>query len=357
MKKCLWAWLALALFAGCGGGADSETPSARASASSSKKAEPEAPTRSEAASRAADAERLFDFAQWEFQKHFPSGPSTQSHGPFLFRHYPETSTYIGVVTEPDMGYEFNGVYLMGGPFGSEPSFVGLLSDFIVPQDPQLAQPDNGCYDLDAMEAAGRHVVVHFRYAGDKSGTQVRSILVTGPKAFAGHSTVESITKTSDSYTFSGASHSLHYESRAYSKRSGDTEVTEYGEVATTEGIPGARTIVYEPPVINNQYALRIGQSAAVFYAGTETVTRSGTQSVSTDIGKGPNTYRFLGRESITVPAGVYDTCRFEYSEEFGVYTLWVMHGHGIAVKFTSREPELGTWHREATSVTLNGRPL
>lgn len=76
------------------------------------------------------ARRLLDFAEQAYPAHFPSRQPTQALPPFLFRHYPSTGTYVGVVVSAGLGYEFLGVYVMGGPFGSAPVHAGPLSAFV-----------------------------------------------------------------------------------------------------------------------------------------------------------------------------------------------------------------------------------
>ncbi len=84
------------------------------------------------------ARQLMDFAQVHYAVYFPSHPATQSFPPFLYRYYPATGIYLGVVVTAGMGYAENGVYVMGGDFGNEPLFVGPLSAFITPVAPPPA---------------------------------------------------------------------------------------------------------------------------------------------------------------------------------------------------------------------------
>ena len=85
------------------------------------------------------ARQLMDFAEASFAVYFPSHPATQSFAPFVFRYYPETGIYLGVVITAGMGYSENGVYVMGGAFGNQPLFVGPLSAFITPVPPLAAR--------------------------------------------------------------------------------------------------------------------------------------------------------------------------------------------------------------------------
>jgi hypothetical protein len=77
----------------------------------------------------AAVEQLMAFAEQQYPDLFPAGPSTQSYTPFLYRHYPTTGIYLGVVVA-DGSYTSAGVYVMGGAFGSVPRSVGVLADFV-----------------------------------------------------------------------------------------------------------------------------------------------------------------------------------------------------------------------------------
>jgi hypothetical protein len=76
------------------------------------------------------ASRLFDYAESTFPNWFPATQPTQALAPFLFRHYPASGAYLGVVTSAGLGYDKLGVYVLGGPFGAAPLSVGPLSAFL-----------------------------------------------------------------------------------------------------------------------------------------------------------------------------------------------------------------------------------
>ncbi|MFO1326112.1 MAG: S8 family serine peptidase [Rubrivivax sp.] len=78
------------------------------------------------------ASQLLDHAERTYPQYFPGPAANQSWGPFDYRYYPATGRYVGVAIRSDARYRLNGVYVMGGDFGSGPLFVGPLTDFIVP---------------------------------------------------------------------------------------------------------------------------------------------------------------------------------------------------------------------------------
>ncbi|GAB1390257.1 MAG: hypothetical protein AMXMBFR78_25170 [Rubrivivax sp.] len=119
------------LLVACGGGADRGGIEAQQGTKTSRaRVLALAPVAPEEAAR-----QLMDFAEARYPQYFPSRQPTQSLPPFAYRHYPETGAYLGVVVTTGMGYEPMGVYVMGGPFGSEPQFVGPLASFITPVAP------------------------------------------------------------------------------------------------------------------------------------------------------------------------------------------------------------------------------
>jgi cytochrome c len=78
------------------------------------------------------ADALMSYGEQQFPGYFPSFRPSESLPPFRFRHYPQTGVYLGVVVSPNAHYAPEGVYVMGGEFGSAPMRVGAVRDFIDP---------------------------------------------------------------------------------------------------------------------------------------------------------------------------------------------------------------------------------
>jgi hypothetical protein len=76
------------------------------------------------ADTASDAETLLNWAENTYREFFPSHQATQSIEPWLFRHYPDVGIYAGV-NKTD-----NGVYVLGGPWGNNPTFIDSLPNMI-----------------------------------------------------------------------------------------------------------------------------------------------------------------------------------------------------------------------------------
>ena len=86
------------------------------------------------------AGQLLDFGEQAYAVYFPGHPATQEAAPFRYRHYLGSGAYLGVVVNSDSDYVLGGVYVMGGPFGSVPRFVGRVTDFITPRASAQAAP-------------------------------------------------------------------------------------------------------------------------------------------------------------------------------------------------------------------------
>lgn len=82
---------------------------------------------------AESARQLMDFAEAQYPAFFPGHAATGSSGPFLYRHYPATGTYLAVAVRSDAGYQLNGVYVLGGAFGNSILYAGPLTSFITPR--------------------------------------------------------------------------------------------------------------------------------------------------------------------------------------------------------------------------------
>jgi serine protease len=82
---------------------------------------------------ASAAAQLLDFGERNYPSLFPGHPVTSSTSPFIYRYYPATGLYLGVVVQSDSAYVLQGIYLLGGAWGNTPQYLGRVSDFIVPR--------------------------------------------------------------------------------------------------------------------------------------------------------------------------------------------------------------------------------
>ncbi|WP_395704217.1 hypothetical protein [Aquabacterium sp.] len=382
---------AAVLLAACGGGTEpvAEAPAASrpATLAAAPSAAPSAAVRqlrhalatharsaAAAPSREQAAEQLFAYAQSSvFAGYFPGNPATQSLPPFRYRYYAATGVYLGVVVSADPGYALDGVYVMGGPFGDSPVYVGPLSQFITPVDPGPGPgpngPNNGCHDLALLEATGTHIELALQYSGSSSGSVAIDWRVTGPKTFEGQAAVESLIHSTGHIASEGVESTMDIEARSYARRTGDAELTLFGEDTLMQVSGGGFQMstrshsVNTPPALDQRYGLAVGQSLTASVTATTTTTTTGLPGVpgtpGTVTDTSTSTIRFVGRESITVPAGRYATCRFEttYADDPDtLQTSWVIDGKGIPVK-TVTAIAGSTEVQQATAVRLNGQPL
>jgi hypothetical protein len=363
--------IALASLAACGGGAtDNEaSPQAAVTALRAKALA----IKATGVSSAEAARQLMDFAESSIYKsYFPGHPVTQSLPPFLYRYYPATGVYLGVASGNDPTYR-DGVYTMGGPFGSSPVFQGQVTDFITPQggsgDP--TGPNNGCHNLSLMDTAGTHLVLDMEFIGQTNGSQHVDSTVGAVTGFEGHALAREIrTRTSGTTVSEGRTIISDLDLRSYARKTGDAELTEYGSVLASGVVQGALSgtfntkIVWVPPFVDKRYALAEGASYTYTQTGTSTSSTAFAGLPSLPGSVTPvsltSTVTFVRREVISVPAGTYNTCVFQ-SRSAGsaaVSTEWVVVGRGVQVKTESRD-ETGTLLQttQATAVSLNGAPL
>lgn len=371
--KTLVALAATALLAACGGGsetaASAQAADNAAAAASAMRAQAQ-PTRmtAQAVSAVDAAEQLLNFAENSvFKNFFPSHQTTQSLEVFRFRFYPQTGIYLGVVVIANPTYALNGVYVMGGEFGNSPVYVGQVNNFITPVDPNPGPgptgPNNGCFDLALSDTQGTRIVAVYDYSGVTTGTQTVTTVVGGMTTFEGQQARLSTSTTTGTNTTEGETINVDTEIQSYARRTGDAEVTHYGSMLTARTTMAGQTfnsttrMVWTPPWLDRQYALGLGES----YTSTQTVSVTSTVfgQTTTSSSSYSENYKFAARETVTVPAGTYATCKFEMTDTSSpneVTTTWVIAGKGIAVKTVTVGNNF-TQTVQARSIQLNGAPL
>ena len=73
---------------------------------------------------ASDTETILNWSEKTYPELFPSHQATQSIEPWLFRYYPESGIYAGV------NQNDSAIYVLGGVWGSNPTFIDNLSNLI-----------------------------------------------------------------------------------------------------------------------------------------------------------------------------------------------------------------------------------
>ncbi len=343
---CL-ALAAAGLLTACGGGSEIATTSPQSFAAPLRDVR-EALTK---ATYAQAAELLLHAAEGLGDARFPraSSTGTKSFGPFLYRYYASTNTYLGVVVTPTPGYSPGSVYVAGPAFGNSlasPLLAGFVTDFL----PWTVIDDTGgpspCYDLALADTQGTQIVVEYwsGLAGKITVETSVGALTTFDGRTVRETTVTSTAGSADDFTL-----------KTYSTRFSDA-VTDFGsELEYKGGVVAGDFVktVYTPPFLRGVYSLAAGASVTETSSGTAT-TRTGTGQTSAVTVMSSTTTKFVGIESVTVPAGTYSACKLEVTSpgSGAVTTNWLVAGKGISIKTIS-----GGQTVEATSVKLNGASL
>ncbi|HSW09085.1 hypothetical protein [Aquabacterium sp.] len=367
-----WAALAVAaLVVGCGGGDSTEATTSNAARAMRALAVSAPSAVASAVAPAVAAELLLNFAEAhaDLEVYFPGHQATQDAGPFKYRYYPSTGIYLGVVVSADPTYLLNHVYVLGGVFGDVPIDVGPLTNYVTPTEPNPGGTNNGCADLSLYDTQGTRTVMTHAYSGVITGTVTSDTLVGALTSFEGQQAREVVTTTTGSQTIGGMTASADGEIKSYQRKSGDAEVTNYGSVIVKQnsvgGISTTTTLktVWSPPWVSREYGLAVGQSLSVTQSGSTTSTMTYSipgypPVVNTSSSTLTETVKYVGRESVTVPAGTFEACKFERTnaEDGSLSTNWLSVGNGLPLKTViGSGTEMMTM--QATSITVNGQPL
>jgi hypothetical protein len=248
-------------------------------------------------------------------------------------------------------------------------YIAPLTTYITPvpgPDPNSA--GNGCHDLAVLDTEGTHSVVAYQYSGPVTGNVTLDMLTGANTTFEGQQARLLTTKAIGSTSSSGGQMvSVDTETKAYQRRTAQSEITNYGNVRTTRGAVGNQlstavsTTIWSPPWADRQYALAEGQSLVATQSGSTSTTTTVTGSpptTSSSTNSTNQTVKLAGHETLTVPAGTYNTCKFEITRDgvAGTTTQWVIAGKGLMVKSVAISGDT-TQTVEASSVTLNGQKL
>lgn len=230
---------------------------------------------------------------------------------------------------------------------------------------------NDCTDPNGL-TAGNRVSVVYTYSGIITGEQTVDTVVNGSASFEGQSATQTTSTTKGSNTIQGFTVPLTTVVKAYLQPADNGLTRTLGSVvdATTGGISiGGFTspdttistkAVFEPAELNTEFTLAVGQSVTKTTTVRSTVLSSsmGVPAPGTVTTAGSSvTHTFEARESVTVPAGTYNTCRYRVAGSSGdITTSWFIVGRGIMAKSEART-SAGTQTIQLKSGTLNGARL
>lgn len=108
-----------------------------------------------AADTASDTETLLNWAENTYPSYFSSHQATQNIEPWIFRHYPDTGVYVGV-NKLD-----NNVYVLGGPWGSNPAVIDTLPNLLA-----LIASSGGNSGIPACDTSGTLTGVSYSQSGN-----------------------------------------------------------------------------------------------------------------------------------------------------------------------------------------------
>ncbi|MEO5734166.1 MAG: hypothetical protein ABIN96_08945, partial [Rubrivivax sp.] len=229
-----------------------------------------------------------------------------------------------------------------------------------------------CVNTQLAVTVGTVSRINYQYIGPINGTAVSVSTVRPLTTYEGQSVYEqfSTVEVTGTTTAGGFSSQIvnKTEGSSYYNRQSATELPLHGSFftnssrttlfgITSDAVSTVKTVI-NPPFTDPRFGLAVGQSASLTYPSTSTVTilqPSGQPPTTTTVQAKFNV-RFVGIESVTVPAGTYSTCRFEQVDPDSpnnTTTQWYSVNQGVAVKQVSVTPE-GTQTLNATLVQING---
>jgi hypothetical protein len=203
----------------------------------------------------------------------------------------------------------------------------------------------------------------YAITGDATGVTRSNLTVSGGKTFNGQGGLIEFfldqTTTFSAPATSASAGTIPTQSRFYFTENGSV-VTEYGGTIVT-GVTVAgitvnttATTTYTPPRPDRSFTLAAGAS--------DTVTTTTAVSAVTNFGAAPatstsetTTYRFVGQETVTVPAGTFMACKFMETTNSETTENWFAKGNGAPIRFTSRTSDGFAITNSMTSASrLNG---
>lgn len=226
--------------------------------------------------------------------------------------------------------------------------------------------------------AGSRIDAVYVYNGMITGEQTVQSVVDGPGTFRGQSATQTTSTTTGSNTVSqggfNITTTITTRTRSYSQAAANgltrtlgalieaTTTTQLPSLPGLPPLPGTSTTVtsetyYTPPSENTEFTLSLGQSLTKNENITTTVT-GGPGSGSPLSSTGSTTYTFEARESVTVPAGTFNSCRYRIASpaDNSTQLSWFIVGKGVMAK-SQQTSTAGTQTIELKSGTLNGQRL
>lgn len=236
------------------------------------------------------------------------------------------------------------------PAAPNPAPAASTNDTPPAPTPGSANAAAICGGFDFFYTVGNKAQVSFRLTGALSGSEDWTITPIGNATFEGQATFQVNVDTTVAITGMTAFDVLD---KQFTTRNGRASATVHGWEQVRDGST-SRTIL-RPPMPDARWSLAPGQSQLrTYHAEVQAVNGSTATVISASDFSTTDT--FVGVESITVPAGTFETCRFDERHSSGATdTLWLLVGTTVPVKFETKDAAK-TMGREATKVLVNGTP-
>ena len=205
---------------------------------------------------------------------------------------------------------------------------------------------------------GNLVITDLDYQGTLTGTQhTESKLTSLSSTFNGVPNLTEVSFLTTGTNFvSGYAISTNTTGKAYYKVMSPTTAAVYGAAATAivVGQSVTSTTTYTPPYVDGTANLAVGETGTFTQTGNVVTSGPGSGPFTTSY-----TVKFAGKESITVPAGTFNACRYEISTQgaggvVSVSTNWLYRSFVVKSSAASNG---STQIIQLKSATIHGAPI
>ena len=187
-------------------------------------------------------------------------------------------------------------------------------------------PASACFNSQISSGGVVHLETSFT-SSLFSGTAIYDVTYTPNVQFEGQSLIEAKNTLVQNIPAFGVSQTTR--SASYFKTEGMDILNYGGTTELTLPMPGTIKIVNTPPTRDRRYSLAVGETQTQAYNTTTTTTYTG-QPPTTTTTPGTFTVKYLGHETVTVPAGTFETCKFD--NENGATITWEAVNTGVPIK-------------------------
>ena len=342
------------LLSACGGN-DATAPAADRLSAASKPSK-----RALAVPITVDAKALFDWAEFKYPSLFPKGPQNfplvHLNVSYTVRAYPN-GNYLGLTAGGEiygLGPVFTGGELLS--FGKITDYVALVQGDACLVYPGSCDPpaptggNNGCFDpaLLALTTGYRAHLVYDVSGTGATGEQTVDSEIVGPDTFESQSAIKITTLARSALTLLNVTTNSLARIDSFEQLAANGYVRTLGSVIEasdgTVVLPGMTDptafiskLVLNPPTLNLEIGLALGQSVTVSTTNTTTILQPAGLPPSSHASTLTHTYE--ARETITVLGRSFNTCRYRETEAgvSEVTTTWYLLGKGpVAVQIESR---------------------